>query len=81
MTNNTDTQTPAIDRMIAFLEKELFAREAVLDLHRRQIARWALDPDMVEHLPACEAQIKTEVAAKDAINHALQEAKAIAEGY
>lgn len=77
MTNNTDTQTLSFKNyMIAFLEKELFARDQVLILHQRQLARWAQDPDMVDQLPACEAQVKTERAARDAINVCLQEARA-----
>lgn len=82
MTNNTAPQTTTdLGRLIAFLEKQLFDRQAVIDLHNRQLARWAHDPEMVDRLPDCKAQVEAEKARFDGINLALQEAKAIAEGY
>ena len=81
MTNNTAPQTTTdLGRLIAFLEKQLFDRQAV-HLHNRQLARWAHDPDMVDRLSACKAQVEAEKARFDGINIALQEAKDIAEGY
>jgi hypothetical protein len=76
MTNNTD-----IDRMIAFLEKQAFERQAIIDLHTRQLARWAQDPDMTDRLPELEAEHNEQKARLAGINIALQEAKAIKEGY
>lgn len=82
MTNNTAPQTTTdLDRLITFLEKDLFARNEVISLHQRQLARWSQEKDFAHDLPAMEAQVKAEIAARDAINLALQEAKAIAEGY
>lgn len=80
MTNNTDTQTLSFkNHMIAFLEKELFARNAVITLHQTQLHRWAQDEDMAERLPELDAQVQIEKAARDAVNVCLQEAKAKAE--
>lgn len=80
MTNNTDTITP-LDRMIAFLEKQVFERQAVIDLHNRQFVRWSQDPDMVDRIPELHSELKEQEARLAGINVALQEARAIAEGY
>lgn len=76
MTNNTDTQTTFKNHMIAFLEKELFARDKVIDLHQKQLARWVYDIDMVDRLPELETQVKIEKAARDAVRVCLTEARA-----
>lgn len=75
MTNNTDIQT-----LITFLENQMAMRQANIDKRKKFIA----DPEnrqYIEDPTAFTLEIAELVASHAGMNIALQEAKAIAEGY